>query len=1002
MDDSKQIDRLRPAEGSDLPSAEALALLPVPVAVFWLRRGELEPRLVEVNQAFGRLLGRRAEEARGRPIDALALVPRSQPQAKAAQASFVAGKAHSEHLSLRGLRGRAVEVACTWTPLPAGSGDGTYWTLTLTRNGGDEDLRRALRVSEDRLAAFFEYSPVDICLKDSEGRYLRVSRRFEELYGVTSDEVQGKLPMDIGVGDDWARQVREIDLEVLRSGQVRIYEEKVPFVTGVHECITVKFPLVGHDGMVQGVGTICTDITAHKKAERALLRSEREVARARALLAEAMESMTDGFVWFDGEGKLVMCNEQYRRLFPKVAAEFVPGASYSDLMEQAFDRDQFTVLAEGDTADKTYQASDVAQDHPTFRTKTSEGRWIEARNHPLEGGGFIGIRFDVTDRVAAEMALKESEQRFKDFAEAGPGGFWEMDESLCLSSFLDLQGCGDHPAPTASQALGCTLWDLFEPAEALDPTWAELHEVLALRLPIRNLRAVYHNEAGEQSYWRINGKPYYDGTGRFAGYRGVAEDVTAEVLARRRVEAAEARLMDAIESLSGGFALFDAQDRLVLCNETYRRRGYNDGRHIEPGITFEEVCRANFANDCVRGISTPEEVEAAVERRMAVHRSGNGSFEINWHDGQIFLMTERRTSDGGIAVVSTDITELKKARELAEQANKAKTRFLAAASHDLRQPLHAMELFIAALDECEDLGEVRCIASDLREASDAAGRLLNALLDVSELESGKLEGRFQHFPVQELLDRMLRLYGPQARERGLQLRMVASSQVIYSEVWDTGVGIPEAEHNSIFEEFHQLEGPLRQRSQGIGLGLSIVRRLANILGHEVFVHSIRGKGSAFSVELDPVPLEAPAGGAVAAAGEAAGRTILVLDDDHRIRKAMVRLLESWGYQVLSAEDRATACQLASVAPERIDLVIADYRLACDCNGVEAVRDLQRLVGRPLPVLIVTADFGPTEMLTIFGADFPALRKPVSPAALQAAVAGLLDESRPLPVEATAG
>src|SRR3546814_682375 len=144
-------------------------------------------------------------------------------------------------------------------------------------------------------------------------------------------------------------------------------------------------------------------------------------------------------------------------------------------------------------------------------------------------------------------------------------------------------------------------------------------------------------------------------------------------------------------------------------------------------------------------------------------------------------MTERRTHDGGIASVSTDITELRLARENAERANWAKTRFLAAASHDLRQPLHAMELFVAALEATPGSEDVRSIAGDLREACDAAGRLLNALLDVSGMESGKLEACMADFPVQRLLDRMARVYGPQARERGLALRLVPSSRTVRSD-----------------------------------------------------------------------------------------------------------------------------------------------------------------------------------------------------------------------------
>jgi len=197
--------------------------------------------------------------------------------------------------------------------------------------------------------------------------------------------------------------------------------------------------------------------------------------------------------------------------------------------------------------------------------------------------------------VEAEDALKESEQRFKDFAESGPGGFWEMDQDLRISSFLDVQTASGPSRPSAEEAVGCTLWDLFGADVVKDPYWRGFHDDFRARRPIRDLRAAFTDARGERYHWRINGKPHYDRSGRFSGYRGVAEDETAEIEARRHAEAAEARLIDAIESLSEGFALFDAEDRLVLCNQTYRHPSVNRGMHIVPGASFEDIIRINVS-----------------------------------------------------------------------------------------------------------------------------------------------------------------------------------------------------------------------------------------------------------------------------------------------------------------------------------------------------------------------------------------------------------------------
>ncbi len=1013
-------------------AGDALEHLPVAVALAIQGSDGPEPEIVHGNRAFARLTGRVLSSMLPCLIGDLVFERRSVQQDRRLREHFAAGHAVTETLTVLGTDGRLADVACEWTPPVASAADGRYWTVTMIPQIGDPGLRRALQASEDHLAAIFKYAPVDICLKDAEGRYVQVSRRFEELYGVVNEEIEGKLPIDLGIGEAWAEKVREVDLEVLRSRLAQVYEEQIPFAHGTVEGLTVKFPLVDSLGEVCGIGTICTDVTERKDAERALIRSELEAARSRALLSEAIESMTDGFVWFDNEGRLVLCNQKYRELFPKLANDFNPGAYYADLMKLAFDRDQLTVLTGDEKTILKRPVSDVVQERPTFRTKTSEGRWIEARNHPLDSGGFIGIRFDVTDQVAAEDALKESEQRFKDFAQSSPGGFWEMDETLRFSSFSDVQKAAGRSRPTASEATGRTLWEIFAADIETDKYWQAFRKDLDARRPIEDLRAAYVSAEGDRFYWRINGKPYYDRTGRFRGYRGVAEDESAEVKARQRAEAAEARLIDAIESISGGFALFDSDDRMVLCNKTYRDRAFGLGVHISEGATFEEIVRVNAMDGFITGISSAEEIEAWVQARLAAHRAAEGAFEITWNDGRTYMMTDRRTHDGGIASVSTDISELKRAREMAEQANRAKTRFLAAASHDLRQPLHAMELFVAALEATVDDEEAHSIIGDLREASNAAGRLLNALLDVSELESGKLEGRFIDFPVQQLLDRMVRVYGPQARERGLSLKMVPSSHVIHSdpdllerilgnllsnavrytpsgrillgcrrrsnklriEVWDTGLGIPELERQKIFEEFHQLENPARERQRGIGLGLSIVRRLANILGHEIFLHSVRDQGSVFSVELDltgkSVDLASPERANISRAKAIPGMTVLVLDDDLQIRKGMIRALESWGWRVMTAANYDEAAQIVSEDPNAIDLVIADYRLPNGCNGVRAGRQLRLLCGRRVPVLVVTADQGEEEMQEIADQGFPALLKPANPEALYAAISDLLE------------
>lgn len=896
-------------------------------------------------------------------------------------------------------------------------------------------LEQALHDSKECLRMFFEHAPLYMNLKDAEGRYIAASRQWREFHGLTAQEVSGKRPEEVFSDIDWANRIGKADREVLESGRLLVHEDLVARDGDQRTILTIKFPRVGADGKIIGLGSVGSDITDRRRAERALIQSELEAARTRALLSEAVESMTDGFVWYDNDGKLILCNQKYRELYPRLADDLRPGATYNDLMKLAFDRDQFSVVAADELFRWRSRPDEYAKQTATFRTKTNEGRWIEARNHPVGAGGFIGIRLDVTEQVLSEDALKDSEQRFKDFAQSGPGGFWEMDPDLRISSFFDVQTSSGRSRPAASEAIGRTLWDLFSVDVESNSYWQGYRRDLHERQPIMDLRAAYTDPEGRRYYWRINGKPFYDRAGRFSGYRGVAEDETGEFEARRRAEAAEARLMDAIESLSEGFALFDADDRLVLSNHTYRSKCANEGAHIVPGITFEEIVRANVAARYIPGLNDKQAMEEWIEKRIQNHQAADSYIEQEWSDGRSLLITERRTHDGGITCVISDISELHKARAAAEQANEAKTRFLAAASHDLRQPLHAIELFVAALEATVVDGEAHSLVADIREASEATGRLLNALLDISELDRGMLEGRFEAFCVQKVLDGLQRVYGQQAREKSLELRMVPCSQSVYSdpdllerilgnllsnalrytakgsvligcrrkgtklriEVWDTGPGIPEGERSKIFEEFHQLDNPARDRRKGVGLGLSIVRRLAKILGHDVYLKSWLGKGSLFAVELDLAKVSEgelnPAATQARNGFSAEGLEVLVVEDDAQSQKAMSAALESWGCRVLVASDYEEACDLLSSQGTQIDIVIADYRLPKNLNGVEVAIRLRQDCGCKVPVLIVTADQGSGPRRQIEAEGFKSLRKPVKAMELRQALSGLLGKAQ---------
>jgi len=393
-----------------------------------------------------------------------------------------------------------------------------------------------------------------------------------------------------------------------------------------------------------------------------------------------------------------------------------------------------------------------------------------------------------------------------------------------------------------------------------------------------------------------------------------------------------------------------------------------------------------------------------------------------------------RTSEARVVGIVRELSErrlaeaaLRAAKDEADRANAAKTRFLAAASHDLRQPLHAMELLVSALAGKSLNKEAQAIVSDMQDSLVFAGRLLNSLLDVSELEAGIITPHVEDVPLAPLLQRVHQQYLGIAREKGLDLRLVPSGAVVRSdpgllerifdnlvsnavrytdrgrvligcrrlagtvrlEVWDTGPGIPEAGQAAIFDDFCQLDSSAKERGAGLGLGLGLVRRLAELLDHPVRLRSAPGRGSLFWVELRPAqhrpPAEPPPTRSAGEADESTGAMVMIIEDDAMVLNAMRLVLEAWGYRVVAVTS-AEAARAARVVP---DVVIADYRLPGGETGDQAILEVRQRTGRELPGVIVTGEVMPPAWADGMAQDLHVMKKPVRPAKLRALIRNLL-------------
>lgn len=376
-------------------------------------------------------------------------------------------------------------------------------------------------------------------------------------------------------------------------------------------------------------------------------------------------------------------------------------------------------------------------------------------------------------------------------------------------------------------------------------------------------------------------------------------------------------------------------------------------------------------------------------------------------------------------VLSEEKAAAEEARARAEDANMAKSKFLAAASHDLRQPLQAMSLFIEALRHEKDPARAETTLAHLGASAESVEELLNELLDISRLEAGLFKPQTRVLSLQAVFDALERELRPVAEEKGIELCFVATrlrvtsdpamlgrilrniigNAIRYTErgavlvgcrrkgdrvaiaVCDTGPGIAPDHHQAIFREFYQLGNPERDRRKGLGLGLAIVDGLCRILDHPLELKSRVGRGSTFLIHVPIAVAGEPYQEAIedGAASALQGYAVLVIDDEPTMCQALAEVLGRWGCRVVTAESTQDA--LARLAEGFSPAgIIADYRLREGSTGTEAIAEIRRALDRPVAAAILTGDTAPERLREASASGLLLLHKPVKPALLRAALA----------------
>jgi PAS domain S-box-containing protein len=408
-----------------------------------------------------------------------------------------------------------------------------------------------------------------------------------------------------------------------------------------------------------------------------MVQAQERAEQAETLLRDAMDSMSEGFVIFDRDDRLVMCNEAYRRMYPASAPLMVPGVTFETLARNTLAAGHYPDAA---GAEEEWVAN-FLQTHQQavseIETQVRDGRWILVSERRMRNGGLAGLRVDITELKRIQGALSESERRLRDFAEMASDWFWEQDADLRFTWFSE--GLRTIDA-TSTAYVGQLRWEMN--AGGASPEQWEAHKAdLAARLPFRDFRYRVHANDGSVRHTSIHGRPQFDDAGRFLGYRGIGRDITAQIeagqeleQAKERAEQAETLLRDAVDSISEGFVIYDRDDRFVMCNDVYRQIYAEGAGSLVPGVRFEDFVRAVHAKGGGNAAWRGREEEWVAER-LRHHREAKGSLEFCLSNGTWYLTTDRRMKNGGIAGLRIEITALKQAqaalRESEERLDRA-------------------------------------------------------------------------------------------------------------------------------------------------------------------------------------------------------------------------------------------------------------------------------------------------------------------------------------------
>ncbi len=673
-----------------------------------------------------------------------------------------------------------------------------------------------------------------------------------------------------------------------------------------------------------------TDITDVKLSET--VRREQAVAQKSHLLQRAVDNLSQGVAMVNAQGVLELWNRRFLEL-----SGLAPVAAHRPFNEVIGDSElQLLTPASRDGNGRLIQECEQ---------RLSDGRVLEIRTHPLPTGGYVNTFTDITERYQHAEALSESERWIRLITDHVPA----------LIAYLNADLVYEFTNKVYEQ------WYCWPRGVMLGQSLREAHS--------------------EQHY--------------------------------QRLEAYVAR------ALAGESVTFEFAETNINNQERYMLRSYvpnrlANGEVVGIFVLIRDITERRRTAEALH--QAYQNLEQRVQERTA---------ELTTLNDQLLREIDER---------SRVELRLREAKREAERANLSKTKFLAAVSHDLLQPLNAARLFTSALLERREpvanAQLVRNVSNSLQDVEN----LLGTLVDISKLDAGVIKADVAPFALCELLDNLAAEYRQVARSEGLELRFIPCSVLVRSdiqllarilrnllsnalrytpngrvllgcrrhgnrvsiEVWDSGIGIAQDRLEEIFQEFKRGDVQRPDQDRGLGLGLAIVEKIAGILGHRIQVRSWPGKGSVFAIE---VPLSATAPKPLPCLDMSEpmlerlrGARIWVLDNDAAICAGMRTLLEGWGCRVVTALSEQDLARQVDDYRADADLLIADYHLDHDQNGVDAVARINACRTSPIPAMMITANYSNELKQQIRELGHTLMHKPVRPMKLKIAMSHLLGQT----------